>query len=175
MKKIIVAISVITLIATSGLALAQGWGRGAGMGQGPGPGPCAPGYGPGGWAAALNLTPEQTQKMQTLRETHFKETIPLRNEIMSKKIELQSLWIQANPDQEKILAKQREINAVKAQLQEKAIKHRLEMRQVLTPEQQAKIGAFRGRHGGSDPGYGMRGGYGPGRGMGWGAGNCPRW
>jgi Spy/CpxP family protein refolding chaperone len=173
MKKIIVAISVITLIATSGLALAQGWGRGAGMGPGPGPG--ATGYGPGGWAAALNLTPEQIQKMQSLRETYFKETIPLRNEIMSKRIELQTLWVQDNPDQEKILAKQREINAVRTQLQEKATKHRLEMRQVLTPEQRVKVGALRGRLGGFGPGHGMQGGFGPGRGMGRGADTCPRW
>ncbi len=51
---------------------------------------------------------------------------------------MQTLWAQTNPDQEKILAKQKEINALMAQLQEKATKHRLEMRQVLTPEQQAR-------------------------------------
>ena len=173
MKKMIVAVFVVTLLAASGLAMAQGWGRGAGMG--PGYGPCATGYGPGGWAAALNLSPEQNQKMQALRESHFKETIPLRNEIMSKRLELRTLWAQTNPDQEKILAKQKEINALTAQFQEKATKHRLEMRQVLTPEQQAKIGTFPGGPGGFGPGYGMRGKFGPGRGMGWGAGYCPRW
>jgi len=170
----IVATLIITLLATSGLALAQGWGRGAGMGMGPGmgmgSGPCVPGYGPGAAASALNLTPEQTQKMQALRESHFKETIPLRNEMMSKRLELRTLWSQANPDQEKILAKQKEINALRAQLQEKATKHRLEMRQVLTPEQQAKLGAFSGGFG---PGYGKRGGFGPGRGMG--IGPCYQW
>jgi protein CpxP len=165
MKKMIVVISVITLIATSGLAMAQGWHRGEGMG---------PGHGPGGWAASLNLSPEQNQKMQALRESHFKETIPLRNEIMSKRLELRTLWVQTNPDQEKILAKQKEVNALMGQLQEKATKHRLQMRQILTPEQQAKIGAFLGRRGGFGPGYGMRGGYGHGHGMGEGGCNCPK-
>ena len=173
MKKIIVAVFVIALLVTSGVAIAQGWGRGAGMGPGYGPG--ASGYGPGGWAAALNVSPEQTQKMQTLREAHFKETIPLRNEIMSKRIELQTLWAQTNPDSEKILAKQREINALTAQFQEKATKHRLEMRQVLTPEQQAKIRAYPRGRGGFGPGYGMKDGFGPGRGMGRGVDACPRW
>src|SRR4030042_3570020 len=172
MKKIIVAVFVIALLVTSGVAIAQDWGRGAGMGQGYGPG--ASGYGPGGWAAALNVSSEQTQKMQTLREAHFKETIPLRNEIMSKRIEMQTLWAQTNPDQEKILAKQKEINALMAQLQEKSTKHRLEMRQVLNPEQQAKIGAYMGGPCGFGPGYGMRGGFGHGRGMGGGGGYCPR-
>jgi Spy/CpxP family protein refolding chaperone len=169
MKKMIVAVFVIALVATSGLAMAQGWGRGEGMGPGHGPG-----FGPGGWAAALNLSPEQNQKMQELRESHFKETIPLRNEIMSKRLGLRTLWAQTSPDQEKILAKQREVNALMGQLQEKATKHRLEMRQVLTPEQQAKLGTFRGRHGGFGPGSGMRGGFGHGRGMGEGGCNCPK-
>jgi len=161
----IVAIFVITLVATSGLAMAQGWGRGEGMGRG---------HGPGGWAAGLDLSAEQNQKMQALRESHFKETIPLRNEIMSKRLELRTLWVQTNPDQEKILAKQKEVNALMGQFQEKATKHRLEMRQILTPEQQAKLGAFPGRHGGFGPGYGMRGGFGHGRGMGEGGCNCPK-
>ena len=161
----IVAVFVITLIATSGFAMAQGWGRGEGMG---------PGHGPGGWAAGLNLSPEQNQKMQALRESHFKETIPLRNEIMGKRLELRTLWVQTNPDQEKILAKQKEVNALMGQLQEKATKHRLEMRQILTPEQQAKMGTFLGRRGGFGPEYGMRGGFSHGRGMGEGGCNCPK-
>ncbi len=167
MKKTIVAVFVIALMATSGLAMAQGWGRGEGMGPGHG----GPGHGPGGWAAALNLTPEQNQKMQELRAAHFKETIPLRNELMGKRLELRALWAQTDPDQGKILAKQKEINALMAQLQEKATKHRLEMRKILTPEQRTKLGTFAGRRGGFGPGHGMRGEFGPGRGMG--CADCP--
>jgi Spy/CpxP family protein refolding chaperone len=134
MKKMIVGLMVVALVATAGLAMAQGWGRGMGYGYGPGPG-YGPGYGMGygprgSWGPALNLTPEQ----------------------------------------EKILAKQKEIDALRTQLQEKATKNRLEMRKVLTPEQQAQLGADGPGFG---PGYGMRGGFGPGRGYGY--GYCPRW
>ena len=167
MKKTIVAVFVIALMATSGLAVAQGWGKGEGMMPGHG----GPGHGPGGWTAALNLTPEQNQKIQELRAAHFKETIPLRNELMGKRLELRALWAQTEPDQGKILAKQKEINALMAQLQEKGTKHRLEMRQILTPEQRAKLGTFAGRRGGFGPGHGMRGEFGPGRGMG--CADCP--
>ena len=170
------------VLAVSGLAMAQGWGGGPGMGRGPGMGmgygpydpgygPRGQGYGPGAWGPGLNLTPEQTQKMQTLRDSFFKETIPLRNEMMVKKLELRTLWAQAKPEQEKILAKQKEINALRAQFQEMATKHRLAVRNVLTPEQQAQVGSLWG--GGFGPGYGMRGGFGPGRGMG--PGSCGRW
>jgi Spy/CpxP family protein refolding chaperone len=174
MKKMIVAVLAITVLVTAGVAMAQGWGRGPGYGPGPGAG-YGPGqgmeYGPrGSWGANLNLTPEQTQKMQAMREGFFKETLPLRNEMQIKKLELSTLWAQTNPDQEKILAKQKEINALRAQMQEKGTKHRLEMRKILTPEQQAQVTAFGPGFGG---GRGMRGGFGPGRGMG--PGSCPRW
>ena len=103
--------------------------------------------------------------MQALQESFFKETIPLRNEMMTKHLELRTLWAQTNPDQEKILAKQREINALRAQLQEKATKYQLEARNILTPEQQAQLRSFWGPGPGFGRGYGMRGGFGPGRGM----------
>lgn len=64
MKKMIVAISVIAILVTSGLALAQGWGRGSGMGYS-GYGPCAGGYGPANpsdWSPRFNIAPDQAQK-----------------------------------------------------------------------------------------------------------------
>ncbi len=173
MKKVIVGLMVVALLPTAGLAMAQGWGRGMGYGPGPGaeygPG-YGPGYGPRGAWANLNLTPEQTQKLQAMRESFFKENLPLRNDMQVKQLELRTLWAQTNPDQEKILAKQKEINALRAQMQEKGTKHRLEMRKILTPEQQAQVAAFGLGFG---PGHGMKGGFGPGRGMG--PGGCPRW
>jgi Spy/CpxP family protein refolding chaperone len=109
--------------------------------------------------------------MQALQENFFKESLPLSNAMQIKQVELRTLWAQTNPDQEKLLAKQKEINALRTQLQEKATQNRLEMRKILTPEQQAQLGAY-------GPGYGIRGGmmgggFGPGRGMGY--RGCPRW
>jgi zinc resistance-associated protein len=184
MKKVVVVVISIAFLATAGVALAQGWGRGGGMGYGPcgqGAGPCGPGYGPGGAgvgsgpAAGLNLSPEQTQKMDSMRASFFKETTPLRNEMTTKHLELRALWSQSNPDQAQILAKQKEINALRAQMQEKSTKFRLEARNILTPEQQAQFRDLPGGYGSFGPGQGMRCGYGPGRGMGMGLGPGPRW
>jgi len=173
MKKMIVGLVVVALLATAGLAMAQGWGKGPGYGPGPNAPCCGQGQGPqGSWGPGLNLTAEQNQKIQAMRESFFKETLSLRNEMQTKRLELRTLWAQTNPDQDKILAKQKEINAVREQLQEKGTRHRLEMRKVFTPEQQAQIGAFGLGFG---PGGGMRGGYGPGRGMGMaGCSQCQR-
>lgn len=115
------------------MEMAQGTGMGAGMGPGPGTG-MAPGA-----SGGLNLTAEQKQKIAALQENFFKQTIPLSNELTARRLELRTLWAAENPDQEKILAKQKEANALRGQLQEAATRHRLEMGKVFTPEQQARL------------------------------------
>ncbi len=128
MKKVFFAIIVAALLASSSLALAQGWRK-------------APSQ-MGLWEKGLKFTADQTQKMKALQENYLKDTASLRNEIQSKQLELRALWLQANPDQAKILAKEKEINDLRAQLQEKTINYAFEARKILTPEQQAQMGAF---------------------------------
>ena len=166
MKKIILAVTMVALLATAGLVMAQDWGKGSGMGMGYGPHSGGAHSGGSGLWGALNLTPEQMQKMQALRESFLKEKIPLRNELMLKRVELRGLWIQTNPDEAKILAKQKEMNALRAQLGKKVTKFRLEMRKILTQEQQAKLINLRGhlwhRYGkgcGREMGMGYRHGW----------------
>lgn len=175
MRKTILTVLVVTILITASLAFAQGWGRGAGVGYGSGPrmnsglyGPClTSGLTSAGWRADFDLTPEQIQKVQTLREAHWKKITPLQSDLTNKRFELRSLWSQPNPDQENILAIQKEINALQAKIRDEATKHYLEMRQILTPDQQAKLSAtFEGF--GAGPGFGKKGGFGPGRGMGYG-------
>jgi zinc resistance-associated protein len=181
MRKMLIVVLVMGLVASGGLAMAQGWGRGPGMGYGPyGPGMRGNAAGgPYGLGPGNTLTPEQVQKMQALQEKFFKETAPIRNDLVTKRLELRTLWSQANPDQEKILAKQKEINTLREQLQEKSTQKRLEALKVLTPEQREQMGAYYGGMG-FGPKFGHRGfgpgtmmGYGYGHGYGYGA--CPRW
>ena len=110
--------------------------------------------------------------MQALQESFFKEIFPLRKDLQTKRLEMRVLWAENPPDQAKILAKQKEINQLREQIQEKATKFRLETRQVLTPEQQAQLGPYGPGYG---PGFGMRGGFGHRMGYGMGYGACPRW
>lgn len=168
MKKLLVAVLGITVLATSGLALAQGWGRGPGMGPGAGGGMA---FGP--CAANLNLSAEQIKEMQDLRAKHFNETAAIREKLYAKHTELRSLWAQKDPNQAEIMTKQKEANELRAELQEMGIKHRLQARGILTPEQQTQLqGCFSGT-GNFGPGFGKRG---AGRGMmGMGPGGSPRW
>jgi len=151
MKKLIVLALAVGMMFTCSLALAgpRGWGQGMG-----------PGYCWSGDAASnLNLTDEQSGKLATMREDYFKEITPLRNQMLSVSSELRILWSDASPDRDKTLAKQRELSGIQAQLDEKATQYRLDCREVLTPEQQAKMAAFRpgmGRGNGQMWGHGGR-------------------
>jgi Spy/CpxP family protein refolding chaperone len=146
MKKIIAAVMMVAVMASAGLAMAQGSEKGPGMERGYDPhSGGARSAGPSLWYH-LNLTPEQVEKIKALRESFFEEKIPLQNALMRERLELRALWMQTNPDEQKILAKQKEINTLRAQIEEKATKNRLEMRKILTPEQQAKWIHFLSRH-----------------------------
>ena len=152
MKKTAIGIVVAAaLLVTASLALAWGPGYGRGYGMGPG-------Y---GYPAIPNLTAEQSSKIQALQKAYLDETAPLQQQLLAKRTELRSLWLNPKPDQASIAAKQREILSLQPKLQEKATNVRLEIRKVLTPEQQAQMGAF---------------GYGPGIGPGMGKmGRKGRW
>ncbi len=192
MKIMKIVVFLTALLVFPAFAGAQGGGMQGGMGPGMGPGTMGMGglmmgihhgmgagmgcgsYGRGAWMEKLNLTPDQIQKLQTLHAKFFRETIPQRNEVMAGQMEMRALWSQTNPDPAMILAKQKQINALREQIQEKAIRYRLEARKVFTPEQLAKIAPY---FAGFGMGHHFRHGQGmgPGYGMGGGCGNCPMW
>lgn len=165
MKKLVLTImAVLVIAALTTTSFAYAWGQGMWGGRGPGYGNCQSGDLSG--MSGLNLTTEQTEQIKSLREAQLKEAKPLQDKMFSKRGELRLLWLQQNPDKDKIVAAQKEIRSLRDQLQDKQTNHRLAILKVLTPEQQTKVQAFgAGRgfgHGkGSGPGGGC-GGYGPG-------------
>lgn len=158
MKKlatIAVTFLVVGAFAASAFAFGPGWGRGHGGG---------PWYGNGDTAVSnLNLTSEQTAKINALREANLREVKPLQDKMFSKRGELRLLWLQQNPDQDKILAVQKEIRVLRDQIQDKRDSYRLQVYNTLTPEQKSQYQSF-GRGRGFGPG--MRGG------SGWQSGPC---
>ena len=90
----------------------------------------------------LNLTPEQKTQLQTLRENFRKDTVFLRNNIKVKRLELKTLWTVPKPEKDKIVAKLKELNDLRTQLQMKVIDFRLAARGYLTPDQAAQVGMW---------------------------------
>lgn len=142
---------LLALALTMGLA-ASSWARG-GMGGGMG---C-------GMMGAMNLSPDQAGKLFDLKQKFMNDTAEVRKQMVVKRAELAALWKAENPDEKGIVAKQKELNALRGQMQDKSVAFRLEARKIAP---QFAQGFGRGW------GHGMGGGYGacpmggPGGGMG---------
>ncbi|MEN6464394.1 MAG: periplasmic heavy metal sensor [Syntrophaceae bacterium] len=175
MKKTLFALLVTLLaLAVAGSVFAQGRGPMGGRGMGP---RCDVTLTPG-----LNLSADQAQKIRNMQSTHWKEVQPLRDQMILKRQELRSLWLQKTPDQAKIESVQKEAQDLRGKLQAKQTEYRLAVLKELTPEQQDRLKAanwgcprMKAGHGGGGPRGGMMGGprgqgMGPGMGMGPGAG-----
>jgi Spy/CpxP family protein refolding chaperone len=78
-----------------------------------------------------NLTPEQAGKLFDLRQKFLDDTAGLRKDMVVKRAELRALWRAENPDERQILAKLKEINAVKEKFQEKVVPFRLQVKKIL--------------------------------------------
>ena len=163
MKKI-----TLTLVAVvAGLLLVSqvfAWGPGGGKGFGS----CR-----GAALERLNLTDAQKAKIETLQNDHLKATKPLQEKVFDKSVELRRLWLQANPDKNKIFAAQKELRNLRNQMEDKVTALRLDINNVLTPEQKEKLANSRW---GKGHGFGQRGAmrhhgeFGQGRGAGMGPG-----
>jgi len=151
----IVYLSIFVLGALSAGALGQGFHERRGM-----MGPMH--HSMEEWAGRLNLTEEQTARLQELRESYLRDTLAWRNEVAVKRFDLRDLLHNPQADPDQILAKQREISELQSKIQERGIHYHLGMRKILTPEQ-IKLLPRRFDSGGF-PGHRMK----PGRGRGMG-------
>jgi Spy/CpxP family protein refolding chaperone len=151
-------LTLVLVLGLAGSAWAQPMGKGMGKGMGMGRG-----------MGMMNLTPEQAGKIFDLKEKFRADTAGLRKQMWVKRAELSALWKAEKPDEKAIQAKQKEINAVRDQLQEKRTTMMLEAKKIA-PDFHFGMG-----HGGMGRmGHGC--GMGPGMGMGpggWGMGPGP--
>jgi len=149
---------LLSLALTMSLA-ASSWARPWGSGMG--------GMGCG-MMGATNLTPEQAGKLFDLKQKFKNDTADVRKQMMVKHAELAALWKAEKPDEKAIVAKQKELNAVKGQMQEKSVAFRLEAKQIAPQLAQGfgpGMGRGMGGHGmgmGGCPMVGPGGGMGPG-------------
>jgi len=144
MKKVLVAALVVAMgLSLGGMAYAA-WGGGPG-----------PGYG----------TQVDTKALRNFQ----KETLPLRDELIAKRAEIQTEYAKENPDWNRIATLQKEMVDLRTKIQSSARKQGLSDR---------GYGPGYGR--GFGGGYGGswmvgRGGHGPGHRGGYGGGYCNTW
>ena len=102
----------------------------------------------------LNLSAEQKTKIEALISENQKAMRPLREKMFDKSVALRRLWLQANPDKDKITDAQKEVRTLRDEMQDKITVMRLEIHKILTPEQNEKLA---NSHWGRGPGFGPRG------------------
>lgn len=126
------------------------WGPGRGHGEGR---DC--GYRSEAGFEKLKLTDEQKTKIEAMQDANDKALRPLREKMFDKSVELRREWLKANPDKNKINAAQKEMRTLRDSIEDKDTALKLEIRKVLTPEQNEKMA---NSHWGRGPGFGPRGG-----------------
>jgi len=138
MKKILTnkSLMVLTIVAILGFgayAFAD-WGMGPGMMGGwgnYGPGWHRGGNGYNGYGNMMgNFSDDEIQEMNSQRNTFFKATEDLRQEIYAKQLELRSELAKENLDPKRASNIQNDISKLQAQLDQKRIDHMVEMRKI---------------------------------------------
>ncbi len=102
------------------------------------------GEGPGshkesGFKKYLNLSDEQLGKMKELRNNFRNDTRDLRYNLAIKRLEMRKLFTDPKTDDATLLAKQKEISKLRQQLSDKKAAKKIAWRNILTPEQIAKL------------------------------------
>ena len=114
-----------------------------------------------GGMAALELTDEQKEKMNSLRSAHQKAMVDLRAAHQKARIDLGEIRRQDNPSASDIQAKVDAVTAAQGKIMAREIQHSMDVKNLLTAEQKEKLGEMRGKRGGRG-GPGFRGRGGPG-------------
>jgi Spy/CpxP family protein refolding chaperone len=96
-------------------------------------------------AKALNLTDEQKEAFKKIMLATHKEILPVRNEIGEAVAHQKTLISAEKPDMTAINKNIDRIGALKIELAKIEIKHRLEMRALLTDEQRLKFEGWKER------------------------------
>jgi len=151
-KKILVlGVVVILSLSVIGFVFAGPWGPGHRSGFKGSTGWMRGNYGMSGPYCSYygaNLTQEQLQKINELHTKFYNETLPLREKIQQKRLELRGLYLQTNPDQAKINKAINELNSLKTEFQKKRAQLVIEIKKIA-PEAPMR---------GMRMGYGWRGG-----------------
>ncbi len=99
-----------------------------------------------GMMTSLNLSNEQKEKMWQLREKFRNDTQSLRHDLFTKRLEMKTLFTNPATDEATLLAKQKELSALRERMLDKAAQFRIEQRSVLTADQIKKLAEMpRGR------------------------------
>jgi len=88
-----------------------------------------------------NLTPEQEAKIQQLRSAQLERSLKHRAQMDELRARKRSLMLEKNPDMNAVNAVVDQMTAMRGDMMKEAIKHRQEIRNLLTDEQRVQFDA----------------------------------
>jgi Spy/CpxP family protein refolding chaperone len=126
MKKVLIPVGIAALLAAVVFLVAPAFGQGRHMmGQG------GRGMMMSDWQqSGVKLTAAQRKQLSDLQLKHLNETAEFRLALQTRALELDSLWSADDPDAATILAKMKEMNVIRDQLQRKMVDYCLAVRKV---------------------------------------------
>lgn len=119
MKRLFIILGVLVMVCT---VAAPTFARGQGKGKG---------YSQAGYDRRYdNLTEEQRDQLDKLRQKFYDETAPLRTKLMSKSGELKILLRTSNPNAEKARTLQKEVNDLRGNFALERLNFQIEARKI---------------------------------------------
>lgn len=132
---------LLAIVAVSGISLGA-------VAQPPERGPMphrSMAYGPG--LPYLDLTEEQQDQIKQLHLAFIKDVQPLRDEVKINRLKINTLMKNDDPDMQQIVSLVEADGKLLTQIQVKSIRHRIDVRNLLTDEQKIIFDAHRDRMG----------------------------
>jgi Spy/CpxP family protein refolding chaperone len=88
---------------------------------------------------SLSLSPDQKQKIQSMREQLAPKTRELRKQLTAKRMELRDMMFEATAGDDQVRAKRREVRQLQDKVEDLQMNDFLAIRSVLTPDQRQKL------------------------------------
>jgi zinc resistance-associated protein len=143
-SKAIMVVMILAIVGFGTYAFA-GWGMGYSRS---GSGHQGPGWHQGGWGGhgymMGDLNDDEIEQLEKERESFFKATENLRQDIYRMDLELRSELAKDNPDTKKAGKIQKEISDLEAKVDQKRIEHMIKMKE-LNPNMDKGYGPGQGR------------------------------
>jgi Spy/CpxP family protein refolding chaperone len=137
MRRTLVALAIAA--AAAGTAAAQGYGPGM-MGGGYGPGMMGGGY--GGGPLALDLSPEQREKIFAMQEDNRRKNWDTMGKMRTEMFKLRSLAWSDNVDANAYAEQQKKVDDLRREMVKSRLESRKQVEAILTPEQRKQLRSF---------------------------------
>ncbi|MBW2276208.1 MAG: periplasmic heavy metal sensor [Deltaproteobacteria bacterium] len=98
-------------------------------------------------AAALELTAEQKIEIQKLKAQMIEELAPAKAELGELRDQMRKLWEADNPSKKKIMAVHAEMDTQRNKIRARKVEFRLDVLNLLTPDQRAKLKQLKAKRG----------------------------